>query len=297
MTDIQAVLLGGIGAAVTWGGADYFAAHASKKLGPILSAAVDNVLGAVLFSVIYIVFFSRGVYPALTASGMLYAVTAGAFLACALAVFYRSLQIGPVSIVSPLGSLYPLVTTLIAVAVFGTKLSALQLFGIVMILGGVLVASGIITASKVERKLHDGPKYALLAALFWGISFSFQAQAIARLGWQVTTLVSYLSLTIVFVAMTPFVKGSEVFSKQLLLSAAKSKYIIGATLLGMIGFLVFNFGIAHDVTSGAVVAALSATYPIITVFLALKHMKEAVQLMPLIGAFVGIAGVILLTIG
>ena len=213
-----------------------------------------------------------------------------------MAAFYKGLEAGPISIVSPLGSLYPLITTLLAVLVFGATLSAGQVVGIAMVIAGVLIAAGILNTTKKERRLHDGPRYALWAALFWGISFTLQAQAVIGLGWQMATLISYVMLTVTYVVITPFIKGNEAFTREALQHAVKSKYIIGATVFGMTGFLALNLGISKDVSSGAVVAALSATYPLITVFLALHRLKEAVQPVPLAGAFLGVAGVIVLSI-
>lgn len=290
------VLMGGLGAAVCWGVADYLAARGAKKFGPILAAAIDNVLGACIFVGLFFAVLSPAGGIALEPTGVVYAAVAGSFLALAMAAFFKALAAGPISIVSPLGSLYPLVTTLIAVMAFGATLSGGQIVGIVMILVGVMVAAGLLNATKSERKLHDGPRFALWAALLWGVSFALQAQAIARLDWQVAALVSYVMLSVTYVLVTPFIKGQELFTKDTIQQAIKSKYIIGATLFGMIGFLVFNLGISKDLSSGAVVAALSATYPIITVFLALHRLKEAVQPVPLAGAFFGVAGVIVLSI-
>ncbi|MCA9328051.1 EamA family transporter, partial [Candidatus Saccharibacteria bacterium] len=126
--------------------------------------------------------------------------------------------------------------------------------------------------------------------------FTLQAQAVIGLGWQMATLISYVMLTVTYVVITPFIKGKEQFTMQKMARALKSKYVIGATLFGMTGFLALNLGISKDVSSGAVVAALSATYPLITVFLALHRLKEAVQPLPLAGAFLGVAGVIVLSI-
>lgn len=291
------VLLGGLGAAVAWGFSDYLAAHASKKLGPILAASVDNVLGAVLFTFVYFLFLAPAVHPAVTMSAASEAIAAGIFLAFAMAAFYRGLEAGPVSIVSPLGSMYPLITTLIAVTVFGASLAAGQAVGIVMILAGVLLASGLTDWRKSKRtSLRVGPRFALIAAVLWGISFSLQAQAVHKLGWQIATLFSYYALTLTYVIITPIVKGDEEISVRTIRASLTNKYIIGATILGSVGLLALNIGISEDTSSGALVAALSATYPIITVILALTHFKEHVKFVSLAGAALGVAGVVVLSL-
>lgn len=49
--------------------------------------------------------------------------------------------------------------------------------------------------------------------------------------------------------------------------------------------------------AGAVVTAISAWDPILTIFLALKYFDERVKILPLAGAFVGIIGVVVLSLG
>jgi drug/metabolite transporter (DMT)-like permease len=294
MNDSLIILVGGLGAAISWGISDYLAAHSAKKIGPILASAVINILGSLLFIIIYFLFFREQTTSSL--SGIIYSSTAGIALSLGAYALFKGLEKGPVSIVSPLTSLYPLVTTLLAVAVFSAKLSFGQSLGIMLIILGVIVASGLASVKKSERKIASGPKYALLAALFWGIGYSLLAQGIQKIGWQASSVIEFAFVAISFVVLTPLFKGGEKINSNTILAALKNKYILGTAIIQLAGVIALNFALSKESSSGAIVTAISATYPLLTVFLALKHMKEKVDLLPLLGAFAGIIGVIIVVL-
>src|SRR5688572_20426528 len=154
MTDntLLAVLFG-LGTALSWGVADFYGAKASKAVNPILAAFFVQLVGAILFTLLYFLIL-RPQTP-ITPEGLLYGAAAGVFMTFGLAAFYKGLQIGPVSIVSPIGAAYPLITTLIVV-IFGATLTALQFAGIGLIIAGVAAASGLFSVKPGERRLTRG---------------------------------------------------------------------------------------------------------------------------------------------
>lgn len=127
----------GLIAAISWGTADFFAAKAAKTESAESTTLGVLVIGAVAFSLYYLV--SHGSMPWTTA-GALYAAAAGVFMGAGLLFFYRGLEVGPVSIVSPIGSAYPLVTTLIVITLLHGSLTALQIGGIVIVVTGLVLS-------------------------------------------------------------------------------------------------------------------------------------------------------------
>ena len=105
---LQSVMFGVI-AAVCWGIADFLAAVISKRLG-ILGTVFGVHVASVAATTIYLVFAldpampSPGQWAALVGMSLLAVVT---YLA-----FYKSLQIGPVAVVSPIVSTYAVVVIL-----------------------------------------------------------------------------------------------------------------------------------------------------------------------------------------
>jgi drug/metabolite transporter (DMT)-like permease len=287
-------VLSGLGAALAWGICDFFGAKVSKKFGGITTALFMNVIGTVLYTLVYMVFMRS--YTDYDLTAVAYALGGGVTYMLAMAAFFKGLELGPVSIVSPVGSMYPLVTTLLLVLAFGHNLSTIQGLGILLVLGGILVASGLF--SKASRsKLGKGPLYALVTALFWGISWALIAQGIDLVGWQFTMFVEMIFSTLTFAIVWPLIKGEESLQTKNVRPMLKNKFLLGASVLQLLGFLSLNIGIMEAIDLAAVAVAVSATYPVLTVFLALKHFGEEKQLVPLLGGFVGIVGVIVLSLG
>ncbi|MBC7707598.1 DMT family transporter [Polaromonas sp.] len=290
------IALLGITAAIAWGISDFFAAHSAKKVGPILAATVINTVSTIIFSLTFVVFFRD--HTALTASGFYYSIAAGAVLTVATALFFTGLQAGPVSIVSPLSSTYPLVTTLVAVVLFGAHLSIREVSGILLTCGGIVAASGLLNTSKSERKLTGGIRFALATAVLWGIGWGLLAQAINQIDWQLASLLSSVTAALTLILLLPFIKGLESSSWQTIKVALKSRYVLLAAVIQLIGSTALEIGISRSRDdNGAVVTAISAAYPILTVFLALRYFKERVAFISIVGAILGIVGVVILSLG
>jgi len=232
----------------------------------------------------------------LTSSGLSFGIVSGVLVAFGAVGLFKGLAAGPVSLVSPISAAYPLVTTIVALLVFNAQLSLRQLFGIALVMTGILLAAELIGLGRVNRKIGVGPAWAFLSVLSWGVGFALLAQAISSLGWQAATFLELASLTITFVILLPFIKGREKISLSLLRRMSLNKFILSAALIQLIGVFAINLGMAYETTSGAVIVAISACYPVLTIFLALRHFKEEVKYIPLLGAFISIAGVVILSL-
>ena len=171
----------GLIAAISWGTADFFAAHSSKEETAEATSLAVSAVSAIAYTIFFI-FFRGG--EAWTSSGVLFALFGGVFMGLGLMLFYRGLEAGPVSIVSPVGSAYPLVTTLLVLTVLGGSLTWIQIMGILLVITGIVAASGIFETKPGERRLSKGVIYALMTFVFWGIAFAFLGQAVVTIGWQ-----------------------------------------------------------------------------------------------------------------
>ncbi len=296
MTPALLISVLGITAALSWGTSDFLCAKSAKIVGPILASALINILGAVTFIIVYILFWHPNIQ--ITGSALAFAVVAGVFLSLGAIAFFVGIGEGPVSIVSPVASTYPLITTLLALAVFHASLDSREVTGILLVIVGVTAASGLLNWRKSNRKVTRGPAFAMLAALGWGIGFALLAQAIKRVDWPIATMFEFVIVAITFLLLVPFIKGDEIISRPTIYAGLKNKFVIGAGLIQLLGGIALNVGISRSTASGgAIIIAISACYPILTIFLALKHFNEKVKYISLAGAFVGIAGVVILSLG
>lgn len=292
--ELLAVSLGLV-PAIGWGVADFFSAKVSKQFGGVRAAFCSEVLLGLIYSTLYVLFLRTDV--TLSPEPLIYAAIGAVAFACAIVSFFKGLEIGPVSIVSPLGSLYPLVATVILVGLFALPLSPIHAVGILLVIGGAVAAAGLFNHKKGERLIGPGPLFGLAAALCWGIGLAMAAQAVGQIGWQLTTLIQVTLSPLTLALLLPFIKGKEPILHRSTLRIFSNKFLIGTSTLQLIAVVSMNFGLATLPDLGPVIVAISACYPILTIALSLHHFKEKIQAIPLAGAIVGVIGVIVLSFG
>ena len=289
-----AISLFGILAAIAWGTADLFAAKASRRLSPEAVALWVSLIGVIAFAGIYLVFPGNLSW---THTGFLYAVAAGVSLELGLFMLFRGLDAGPVSIVSPISSAYPLVSLLILLGVFGGTLPSIEIVGIIVTVIGIVIASGLGDIRKSETKLTVGIGYGIAAFLLWGLAYAMLGKSVNLIGWQKSALIDtcagFIALMVVLALISlkdPNQKLGRLFKSK----AYTDKYVLGTALVQLSGGIIFTIGLAHA-QSGSVITAISATYPALTILLAVKHFGEKKKLVPLTGAFITILGVVILS--
>lgn len=293
-TTMLIIIASGLTAAVGWGIADFLGAKAAKRLGPLVSALLIGLIGAVLFSVLYVCLWRTA---EITIAGSIYAVWGALFVTVGTAALYKGMAVGPVSLVAPLSGAYPIVTAVLAVAVFNASLSIQQIAGIVLLMSGVFLAAGLVSVLRPGmHPFSQGPLFGLGAAGAWGIGYTLVGQSIARIGWQAATFIE-LWLIVLFMAMLLCIFDRKAISGKKLQQALRypATWWAGVTLL--IAGLGLNFGLSREMALGAVITAISACYPAITMVLALRHFKEEIRVVPLLGAVICIIGVVILSLG
>lgn len=287
---VIAALLGVL-AACSWGIADYMVGRSAKALGPLAAALLVNVLGAVVYAGAYALFLHTGV--TFTASGMAYTVAAGVCFGVAQVAFFRAMHLGPIGLVSAVSSVYPLCTLLVSVLFFAARISAVQALGILLVVGGVVAASGI----SVRGRLGKGPLVALLPVLAWGTGWGLAAQAVTKMSWQAVSLIDLFVTVGVLLLLVPFVKGSERIRFAGLRAGLSMSVVWCAAVVQMLGMLWLYLGVNAVPHKAAIVVAISSCYPVLTIFLALRNLNEKLPLVPLLGGIVGILGIVILSLG
>lgn len=283
----------GISAALSWGVSDFLAAKISKTIGPITSGLYANLVSLIGFFIYFLLFADMP--GQVNGAGIIYSAGGGVLFCFAIMLFFNGLKVGPVSTVSPITAAYPAVTAIVVMLVFGVDLSLAQFGAILMVVVGVMAASGLFTLKKADRRIGRGPVLALVSAVFYGLSLALLAQGNSRLGWELNTLIQLIACTTSFVIFAPFFGRTErVFANAK--RALTNKLVIATGTIGTMGFIFLMLGFANESSGGALVAAASACYPVITVILALKHFKEDLQFIPLFGAGLSIASIAMLSI-
>jgi uncharacterized membrane protein len=173
----------GLGAALSWGLADYFAALASRGIG-----ALRVVLGFHLCALIplAILVVATDGLAHVTGHEIVFYVLIGAVGWVSYLTFYGALAIGPISVLSPIVSGYAAVTVLLAVLFASNSLSTLQGVAVGITIIGAMLASADVRAivhTKLQRRSALGFVLALCAmALLGGFVFGVSYYR-PQLGW------------------------------------------------------------------------------------------------------------------
>lgn len=284
----------GLTAAVLWGVSDFLLAKDAKRFSGWVAAFYVNIIASLAYWVAFFIFLQEDT-PPLNFEGALYALLGGVTVGCAAILFSKGAQYGPMSTVSPLANSYPIITTAVAITVFGAALTQNQLLGIFMVVIGVMIGLGLL--QRPYHKLSIGPMYALGTALGWGVGFALLSKGVSYLGWEVAMLIQTFGVLAIFTALLLVSKNRRHIRAALHKGVLTIPAIWGAGIISSMGLLALHIGMENSVSIGAIVVAVSACSPIITIFLSLRNFKEKMGAAAVGGTFLSIIGVVVLSLG
>jgi drug/metabolite transporter (DMT)-like permease len=313
-----AIILGLTGA-VCWGGADFAARFASRRVGAYRTLFFMQFFGFIALSV-YLKFrggFLEGIAPGW--HPWVLAALAGVINMIASLSLYYSFQIGVMSIVAPVSSAYPALTVALAIA-SGERITALRGAGLVVTLVGVILAATTFTpsaanpasagpvnanpvkesptkgtatketAAKETAHLTKGVGWALLAALGFGVLFWFLGfYVIPAVGPTISVWVIRLtSFTVLALAAAP--------ARQSLKLPIGSVWwqLAAVGFLDTAAFVANNAGLRTGQVS--VVSVLASLYGAVTVLLAWIFLREKLERSQWLGIILIFAGIVLVSI-
>jgi drug/metabolite transporter (DMT)-like permease len=277
----------GLTAALSWGLADYFAAVASRRAG-----SFRVVLGFHLVAVALLALLVVGTGETLADVGgedLAWFVFLGSLGALSYLCFYRALEIGPISIVSPIVSAYAAATVVCAVVIGGERLGAGETAAILVVLLGVLFASSDLAQFRGrERVALLGIVLALVTAVAIGAFVYGIAYFSSTYGWLVPIFLARGFATLFLLAVS--LRGGEwrFPDRSPRLLATISLIAVVDTL----GYVAFNFGVRHADTT--VVATAAAPYSVVPIVLGVMLLHERPRWAHWAGIGLVIGGLILL---
>ena len=133
-------ILFGIGAAASWGLADYFIAIVTRKAGYLRTLAM--VLGGA--TVFLVLVTATTETPRLSAAQWICCLALAPLSLIFYLSFYRALELGPIAIVSPVASAYAVVTVLLSVVLLEEALTFRQGLGVALTFCGVVLAAVVL---------------------------------------------------------------------------------------------------------------------------------------------------------
>ena len=280
-------ILFGIIAMIGWGIADFFAAKSVRKSGVFKTFIWTQIIGLILFLVIFSLFFK---FPILSFKALILILIAGFLGFVPQLAYYKGLQIGAVSIISPIAASYAAIAVILSLIFLNETLTVLQAIGVSLaILGAVLTSFKFHDLIKLRLKnFATAVKYAIIAMLGWGVLFVLIGILVSELGWFFPAFLVKMLIVLYALSYAGATKKNISFPKN----AALFVILIG--LLESMAFLAFGAGVSLEYT--AIVVPVSSVYPAITIILAQIFFKEILEINQKIGIAAVLLGMVLLSL-
>jgi drug/metabolite transporter (DMT)-like permease len=270
----------GAAAALAWGISDVIVTFYARRIGYLRALVVIHGLSLVPLALLALVIEPP---QPLTTGNLVSAAVLGPVAVVAYMGFYKALELGPISIVSPIVSAFGAVVVLLALLVLGDSLTGMQALGCGLVLSCVVLAS--IETSGSDRAGATGIALSLVACFAFGLYLFLQGELADELGWLLPILVSRVVAVLMLGALLAVMPGDEPRETLGLLGIA------GCAATGALeasAYLFFNRGaeLGEIALTGAAVSA----YPVIPILVGLFALHERVarhQLVAVAGVLVG----------
>jgi drug/metabolite transporter (DMT)-like permease len=206
----------------------------------------------------------------------------------ALFFFYRGLEAGKASIITPVFSAYAIVAILLSFAVLGEVLSFWQIACITMTLIGVLTMT---VRSESGERSNAGIPYAVGAMFSAGVGAVLIRLVADDVGEITSLFFNRVIAVLALVVMGVLFLRSQLRSRDHGGFPVKSIVLIGLT--EFVAFFASVVGLSAGMVS--LVATLSSASPAVTVILAQTFLRERLTKIHKVAVIVVVAGILLLS--
>jgi len=274
----------GLIAALCWGTSDFAAKISSERIGALRTALFLQYVGGLILVLVVAQDIPR-VWQFPTAT--YFTLGLGAINAAAAFSLFKGFEVGQLSIISPIASSYPALSTVLAVMLLNETVSQTRFAAILAILVGVVLVSVQRRHPKTldRRRLAAGVAYAIVAFLALGFTFFALKFVVGELGAYLPVFLVRLMSAIILtgvVVLTPKARSRGNFPSYFVLIA-----VIG--IVDTLGNITYNLGILGGAVS--VVSTISGLFSAVTVLLAFIVLKERLVAHQTVGLLTILVGV------
>lgn len=277
-----------LSASLCWGAADFLGGLFSRRLAAVLVVLLVETGGLVAIAA-YVV-ADRPAWPGVTST--LYAALAGCAGTVGLVCFFRAMAIGTIGVVSPIFAAGTAAIPTVVGLATGDRISALAAAGLVLAGAGILLASlGDRASAAHARAGRRAVAFALVGAL--GAAAFVLATDRAADGSVAWTLLVARAAAVPLLAV-----GVVALRGDASPPPTRRRDVVAVLAVGVVD-LAATACFTDATTRGAlaIVAVLSALYPVITVALARLVLHERVRGRQLLGVVSALSGVVLVAAG
>jgi len=281
-------VLFGLVTALCWGLADFAVTIVSRRL-TAFQATVGMHIGSVIFaSILVIATEALGEFPVTN----LWPFVLIGLLGCAgYLAFFKALNLGPLSIVSPIVSGYAVITVILAVLVLAERPGPLQIMAIIVVFAGVGLASTEFRSLKLSglgTSWSRGILLAIVAMIMIGGYVFAIAYFADEFGWLVP-------IFLVRVFSTVFFLGGTAAARYPLLENVTWSLAIAMLLIGVVetsAYISLSFGV--QIADTSLVATIASAYALVPIALGFLFLGERPAVNQWVGITLVIAGLVLL---
>ena len=296
MHDLVGVLLG-LMAALVWGTTDVVATLASRSVGSLAATAGMVLTSVVTLALLVLVTGTR--LPE-DPSVAVTALASGAISALAYLAFFTALRHGPITVVSPVVSLYGGLTVVLSILLLGEQLARLQAVGVVVATCGVVLAAVAFDQGiRSARPIGPGVAYALIALVAFAAVTILLSGPIRAAGWLPIMLLSRIanaSVGWVILGATRVVRRRAVAaSPRRRFDRRAAGLVVAAGLLDTAAFVAFAVGL--QVSETWLVGITSSFGPVVAVAFGVLMFDERPRRIQWLGLVFVAASVFLIALG
>ncbi|QHY94172.1 EamA-like transporter family protein [Streptomyces sp. S4.7] len=279
--------------ALLWGLADFGGGLLTRRTPALTVVVVSQSIAVAVLGVIVV---ATGAWTE-TGPRLWYAVAAGVVGPVAMLAFYKALALGPMGVVSPLGSIGVAVPVGVGIVV-GERPGLLQLAGIAVAVAGIVLAGGPELRGAAVRR--QAIALTLVAAIGFGAVMALIAEAstsitglfLALFVQRVTNVA--VGGTALYVSVR---RGARALPEEgglrVIRAALPALAFVGLADVAANG----TYSIAAQNGPVTVAAVLASLYPVITAMAARGVLKERLRAVQAAGAGLALVGTVLLAAG
>jgi drug/metabolite transporter (DMT)-like permease len=270
-----------LGASVAWGGSDFVAGLASRRM-PLLAVLVGSQVAGLALLLALLAVTGEAPPPG---SAVVAAAVAGVAELLGFAALYQGLALGPMSVVAPISSAAALVPAVASLAT-GERPATAAVVGMGLVLMGAALACAERDADVDGRRRATavpGAALAVLAALSFGAFFVAMDTAADEAGAAWAVALNRSTSVSVLVFAVALMRPRMGFARADLATVAT----VG--LLDAAANAMFAFALTQGLTS--TVSVLGSLYPVTTVVLAAMVLDERVAPRQAAGVAIVLAGI------
>lgn len=274
----------GLAVALLWGSADTLALFATRRIGSGTTTLLAQLSGLFLVALVGLTFAGPLNLLTISASSLMLSILVGIVLggvsAGAFLSLYKSLNHGPLAVVSPVVSAQGGVTLLLAVVLLQEHLGGFQMLFLLLTFVGVLLASinvKQVVQMKPKSLLTPGVLYALVAMLCFGL-LAFGLGLTARATNWLVSVFFIRCFSFLFIAVIQRADSSR---------TARAGWVWGYLLAGVVGCADIGgqalLSVATASGSIGVAGMIASAYAVLPLAVGVFFLKERLTLSQLLG--------------